>query len=59
MYMILYASDLTAYDSAKQVVLRHTKLKDNIVTHAIARYDYFTHSRVGTWINFDTIVLCW
>lgn len=31
-------SDLTSYDVAKQTVLQHTRLKDNILTHTIARY---------------------
>ena len=34
-------SDLTTYDTAKQAVLNHTRLKDNIITHALARYGMY------------------
>ena len=29
--------DLTTYDTAKQLILRHTGLKDNALTHAMSR----------------------
>ena len=29
--------DLTTYDTAKQLILRHTSLKDNALTHAMSR----------------------
>lgn len=30
--------DLTTYDTAKHLILKHTKLKDNYFTHALSRY---------------------
>ena len=30
--------DLTTYDSAKHLILKHSSLKDNYFTHALSRY---------------------
>ena len=34
---LLFSSDLTTYDTAKQAILRNTSLEDNALTHALAR----------------------
>lgn len=33
-----YFTDLATYDTAKHKILKHTDLKDNHITHAMARY---------------------
>jgi len=38
--MALCSTDLTAYDTAKQAILRNTNLKDNAVTHALSRWEF-------------------
>ncbi|RWS07992.1 mitochondrial uncoupling protein 4-like protein [Dinothrombium tinctorium] len=42
--------DLTTYDTAKRIILNHTKLKDNYFTHALARQDLLIRSQ--TIIDF-------
>lgn len=34
-------SDLATYDTAKHLILKHTALQDNYVTHALSRFVFY------------------
>lgn len=38
--------DLTTYDTAKHLILKHTILKDDYFTHALSRYSYKPFTKI-------------